>query len=37
MTKSTWLSFDYQYITNPAYNADRGPFRIIGGCLHLEY
>lgn len=31
------LSFDYQYITNPAYNADRGPVRIVGARLHMEY
>ncbi|WP_220636991.1 hypothetical protein [Georgfuchsia toluolica] len=25
------------FIANPAYNADRGPVRIIGRRLHLEY
>ena len=29
--QSTWLSLDYQYIANPAYNADRGPVDIYGG------
>lgn len=35
--KDTWLSFDFQHLTNPAYNADRGPVRIIGVRLHLKY
>ncbi len=37
VTKGTWLSFDYQHIANPAYNGDRGPARILGARLHLEY
>lgn len=37
MMKGTRLSLDYQYIANPAYNADRGSVRIIGRRLHLEY
>lgn len=37
MARSTWLSLDYQRIENPAYNADRGPVRIVGARLHLEY
>ncbi len=36
VTRQAWFSFDYQHITNPAYNADRGPVRIIGARLHLE-
>jgi hypothetical protein len=35
--KKMWLSLDYQHITNPAYNADRGPVQIYGARLHLEY
>jgi len=31
-----WLSLDYQYIANPAYNADRGPAQFLGVRLHLE-
>jgi high affinity Mn2+ porin len=31
------LSFDYQHINNPAYNADRGPVNIVGTRLHMEY
>ncbi len=37
VTKSLWLSADYQHIQNPAYNADRGPVEIIGGRLHSEF
>jgi high affinity Mn2+ porin len=31
------LSFDYQFVDNPAYNADRGPVHIISGRLHAEF
>jgi high affinity Mn2+ porin len=31
------LTFDYQFITNPAYNADRGPASIVSGRLHAEF
>jgi high affinity Mn2+ porin len=33
----TALTFDYQFITNPAYNADRGPVSILSGRLHAEF
>jgi high affinity Mn2+ porin len=32
-----WLSADYQHITHPAFNADRGPVNIIGARLHVEF
>lgn len=32
-----WLGLDYQRIANPAYNADRGPVRVYGMRLHVEY
>lgn len=32
-----WLSADYQHITNPAYNRDRGPVDIVAGRLHVEF
>ncbi len=32
-----WLSADYQYISNPAYNADRGPLHIFGVRGHFEF
>jgi high affinity Mn2+ porin len=36
---NTWttLTFDYQFIANPAYNADRGPVSILSGRLHAEF
>lgn len=35
---STWmLSFDYQFITNPAYNRDRGPVSIVATRLHAQF
>jgi high affinity Mn2+ porin len=36
---NTWatLSFDYQLIANPGYNADRGPVSIFSGRLHAEF
>ena len=34
--KGTYLSADYQYIANPAYNADRGPVSFFGLRAHIE-
>ena len=34
---SLWLSVDYQHITNPAYNTDRGPVDIFGARAHVEF
>ena len=31
------LTADYQLITNPAYNADRGPVHVISGRFHGEF
>ncbi len=31
------LSFDYQFVADPAYNADRGPVNIFAGRLHAEF
>jgi high affinity Mn2+ porin len=31
------LGLDYQYIDNPAYNADRGPVHVFSGRLHGEF
>jgi high affinity Mn2+ porin len=34
----TQLTFDYQNITNPGYNADRrGPVNVFGVRLHFAY
>ncbi|WP_186294206.1 carbohydrate porin [Bradyrhizobium guangdongense] len=37
LNKSFTLTADYQLITNPAYNADRGPVSIFSGRLHGEF
>ena len=37
VTKGVSLTFDYQLLTNPAYNADRGPVSIFSGRLHAEF
>jgi hypothetical protein len=34
---SAWVSLDYQHITNPAFNADRGPVDVFGGRVHAEF
>jgi high affinity Mn2+ porin len=34
---SAWVSADYQWIRNPAYNAARGPVNILGGRIHVEF
>jgi len=31
------LTFDYQFVANPAYNADRGPVSVFSGRLHGEF
>jgi high affinity Mn2+ porin len=35
--KGLILTFDYQFMMNPAYNADRGPISIFSGRLHGEF
>jgi high affinity Mn2+ porin len=37
VNKSTTLTFDYQLIANPAYNADRGPVSIVSARIHAEF
>jgi hypothetical protein len=37
VTRTTWLTFDYQRIANPAYNADRGPVALYGLRFHAEF
>jgi hypothetical protein len=34
--RGLWFTADFQHVTNPAYNADRGPVNFIGIRLHLE-
>jgi high affinity Mn2+ porin len=37
VVKGVTLTADYQLITNPAYNADRGPVSIFSGRVHAEF
>ncbi|MDR3442725.1 MAG: carbohydrate porin [Legionella sp.] len=37
LSLSTKLSFDYQYIINPAYNTNRGPVNVFGGRFHWQF
>jgi hypothetical protein len=34
--KSGWLTPDYQFILNPAYNSDRGPIHVLAFRFHAE-
>jgi hypothetical protein len=34
---SLWATGDYQHITNPGFNADRGPVDIFGARVHAEF
>jgi carbohydrate-selective porin OprB len=35
--KNTWLTADYQRISNPAYNASRGPVNVYAFRMHTEF
>ena len=35
--KAVWLTADYQHITNPGFNADRGPVNVLTGRVHGEF
>jgi high affinity Mn2+ porin len=37
INKQLTLTADYQLITNPGYNADRGPISVFSGRLHGEF
>ena len=37
LNKWTTLKLDYQFVVNPAYNADRGPVSIYATRLHAEF
>ena len=37
LDKNFTLTGDYQFIANPAYNADRGPVHVFSGRLHGEF
>lgn len=32
-----WLTFDYQFVTNPGYNKDRGPVNVFAIRGHVEF
>jgi high affinity Mn2+ porin len=37
LLKAIWLTADYQFISNPGFNADRGPVHVLGTRVHAEY
>jgi high affinity Mn2+ porin len=37
LNKWSTLTFDYQFIADPAYNADRGPVSIFSARAHAEF
>lgn len=37
LSRQVTLTVDYQFIVNPAYNADRGPVSVFSGRLHAEF
>ena len=37
LTASTRLTFDYQFLANPGYNADRGPVNILAARAHWQF
>jgi high affinity Mn2+ porin len=37
LTKQLTLTADYQFVTNPAYNADRGPVHVFSSRFHGEF
>lgn len=36
-SKFFWLTFDYQFVNNPAYNKDRGPVNVFAVRGHVEF
>lgn len=37
LVKWLWMTADYQFVMNPAYNKDRGPVNILGIRTHVEF
>jgi high affinity Mn2+ porin len=37
ITEATKVSFDYQFIANPGYNATRGPVSVFAGRFHTQF
>jgi len=36
-SSSVYVSLDYQWIENPAYNRDRGPVSVLAGRVHAQF
>lgn len=36
LAPTIWITLDYQFIVNPAYNKDRGPVHVLGARMHVE-
>jgi high affinity Mn2+ porin len=37
VAKDATFTFDYQFLQNPAYNADRGPVSVLSGRVHAQF
>lgn len=37
LSKYFWWTLDYQFVTNPGYNKDRGPVHVFGVRGHIEF
>lgn len=37
VSSNLWLTVDYQFVSNPAYNKDRGPVHVFGVRGHIEF
>jgi high affinity Mn2+ porin len=37
LSATSRLTFDYQFIANPAYNTDRGPVNVFAGRFHAAF
>ena len=37
LNKWSWVTFDYQFVADPGYNADRGPVHIFSGRFHAQF
>ena len=37
LSKYFWLTFDYQFVSNPGYNKDRGPVHVFGIRGHIKF
>jgi hypothetical protein len=37
LRKSLWVTADYQHVSSPGFNIDRGPVNVFSARLHVEY